>query len=615
MWSTIATSLLCLTAAYAAPAKVSERDSLPTIAFPDATYRASGYNSIQDIYTFKNIRFAAPPTGDLRWAKPAAAPSNSALQDGSVGNRCPQAAINGLNVLGNNANALTAAVDQFITNKILAPIGESGGSEDCLFLDIYVPGSAIRGEVSNLPVVHWIYGGGYILGAKDQLQDFGLPFYDGSGLVSQSGNNLIFVGSNYRLGAFGFLAGKTMEQQGLPNAGLWDQRAAGQWIADNINLVGGDASDITVMGESAGAGSILHHLSAAGGTMAPWFKKAIMQSPAFQPMWDRQGSLESVFQQYLDLAGCSGKDLACLRAADSQTLIDANTKLNQDAVEGSFIVGPAADGSYVRQLAALEYASGNFAKVDSLLVSHTSSEATVFVDGNVSDDSKFVAFVDTLFPNYTLATGLNQIIENYYPNVSSPNSVFDNESDRVNALVRDSSFTCNARTILDAFSTAGVPAYAMQYSITPGWHATDLLPTFWSDGLGSSPLGLALEVAVPIFSSFANKYKSYLTSFVRAGDPNEYRDRSILSIPWTIEWPEVSNAGQTNTAQQFGNVLNAGDLGFSLINDDQDERDPCDFWKEVLAAATIQGGYSPPGAVVPSVYQADVSGASTHYAQ
>lgn len=606
-------ALAGLAVVHAAPTRVEERDSLPTIKFPDATYRASGYNSAQDIYTFKNIRFAAPPTGDLRWAKPAAAPTSDTVQDGSIGNRCPQAAVNGLNVLGSNTNPLTAAIDQFLTNDLLAPLAESGGAEDCLFLDMYVPGKAVRGE-ATLPVLHWIYGGGYILGAKDQLQDLGLPFYDGSGLVSQSGNNFIFVGSNYRLGAFGFLAGKSMEEQGLPNAGLWDQRAAGEWIADNIHLVGGNADDVTVMGESAGAGSILHHITAAGGTMAPWFKKAILQSPAFQPMWDRQGALDTVFQQFLDLAGCSGKDLACLRAADSQTLITANTKLNQDAVEGSFIVGPSADGSYVRQLAALEYASGNYAKgLSSILVSHVASEATIFVDGNVGTDAAFAQFVGSLFPNYTLASGLNKVIEDYYPNVTSPGSPYADESDRVNALVRDSSFTCNARVLLDAFTSAGVPAYGMQYSVTPGWHATDLLPTFWSDGLASSPLGTALEVAVPIFTSFANKYKSYLTSFVRAGDPNAYRDKSFFSVPWTINWPTVGNAGEDSTAQQFGNVLDAGDLGFSLVNDDQDERDACGFWRDVLAAATIQGGYSPPGAVVGSKYQADTSGASAHY--
>lgn len=158
------------------------------------------------------------------------------------------------------------------------PIFE-GGDEDCLFLDLYVPGKAIRNETeSALPVVVWIYGGAYLFGAKDMVEPI-LPFYDGSGLVDESGGDLIFVSINYRLGAFGWLAGTTMEQDALPNAGLWDQKAAFDWVQSYISIVGGDPAQVTAMGESAGAGSILHHLVAEGGTATPTFAKAILQSP------------------------------------------------------------------------------------------------------------------------------------------------------------------------------------------------------------------------------------------------------------------------------------------------------------------------------------------------
>ena len=156
----------------------------------------------------------------------------------SYGSKCPQAAIKGLNVLGDGSDSpLGTAVDA-IVDQIIAP-NMMGGSEDCLFLDIYVPGAAVRSPTTtHLPVIHWIFGGGYLFGSKDGLEPE-LPFYDGSGMITQSGNNVIFVASNYRLGAFGFLAGTTMEEQGLPNAGLWDQRAALQWTQDNIALIGG----------------------------------------------------------------------------------------------------------------------------------------------------------------------------------------------------------------------------------------------------------------------------------------------------------------------------------------------------------------------------------------
>jgi carboxylesterase type B len=276
----------------------------------------------------------------------------------------------------------------------------SGGDEDCLFLDVFVPGSAIRSpSTSKLPVIHWFYGGGFVFGSKDMLEGATLPFYDGTGMIKQSGNNVIYVASNYRLGAFGFLAGSTMEKDGLPNAGLWDQRAALQWTQDNIHLLGGDPTQVTVMGESAGAGSILHHLTAGGGTIKPIFQRAIMQSTAFQPMWDRTGGLEDVYKQFESFAGCSGQGIACLRSASSSTLLSANTALNDATVVGSFNVGPAADGHFVRQLPALELASGNYWKdVDALMLSHTSDEATLFVDGHVSTDAEFTTFLSQLFP-------------------------------------------------------------------------------------------------------------------------------------------------------------------------------------------------------------------------
>lgn len=184
--------------------------------------------------------------GDLRWAKPAPPPKQSTVQDGKYGNACPQVAPNGLNFFGSGSDLPVGTAIDMLLGELAEPI-LTGGAEDCLFLDIYVPGKAVRNPKStSLPVIHWFYGGGYVLGSKNQLQPL-LPFYDGSGLITQSGNNVIFVASNYRLGAFGFLAGTTMEKDGLPNAGLYDQKAALQWTRDNIALVGGNPSSVTAM--------------------------------------------------------------------------------------------------------------------------------------------------------------------------------------------------------------------------------------------------------------------------------------------------------------------------------------------------------------------------------
>ena len=149
-----------------------------------------------------------------------------------------------------------------------------------------------------------------------------------------------------------------MEEQGLPNAGLYDQRAALQWIQDYIGLLGGDKSQVSAWGESAGAGSIFHQLVSFGGTQDPLFSKAVMQSPAFELLFDRKGTLEQTFQNFTALAGCAGQGVACLRAASAETLNQANTKLNEQVVQGTFAVGPAPDGNLIRQLGVLEYTSG-----------------------------------------------------------------------------------------------------------------------------------------------------------------------------------------------------------------------------------------------------------------
>jgi carboxylesterase type B len=89
-----------------------------------------------------------------------------------------------------------------------------------------------------------------------------------------------------QLGAFGFLAGPTFQNSGgTANAGLLDQIAALEWTQKYISYLGGDPNSITAMGESAGASSIMHHITAKGGATTPIFKRAIMQSIAFLPQY------------------------------------------------------------------------------------------------------------------------------------------------------------------------------------------------------------------------------------------------------------------------------------------------------------------------------------------
>lgn len=128
------------------------------------------------------------------------------------------------------------------------------GTEDCLFLDIYVPISAYENPTpQQLPVNVRFYGGAYAFSTKKMTN--GRPLYSGRSLLKASGYNIIFVAGNYRLGAFGWLAGSYMEKNGLPNAGLYDQRLLLKWVHKYIGLVHGDNTTVSAWGESADAGS------------------------------------------------------------------------------------------------------------------------------------------------------------------------------------------------------------------------------------------------------------------------------------------------------------------------------------------------------------------------
>ena len=382
-----------------------------------------------------------------------------------------------------------------------------------------------------------------------------------------------------------------MEKDGLPNAGLHDQKAALQWIQDYISLVGGDKSQVSAWGESAGAGSILHHLVSYGGTQDPLFSKAVLQSPAFQYAFDRKGLLEDTFQNFTAIAGCAGQGLACLRAASAETLEKANTALNTGGPPGTFAVGPSADGSFSRQLPVLELASGNFYKgISSLILSHVSDEADLFVPPSVQTDQMFTALVNFQWPLYAQRGGVTAAIEARYPPVMSPNTNYTTEHARLKDYIGESSFQCNVRHLTDAYQGK---TYNLQYSVTPGLHATDLLPTFYNLNLDLNVFGTDVPVPlVPGFGGLASAYQSYLVSHARTGNPNTYK--KTLNIPSAITWPEPSGVDE----DALSGVLDVNDLGFQLVQDEETREGRCVFWKDVAAAVTGLGGYAPPGSVV-----------------
>ena len=124
-------------------------------------------------------------------------------------------------------------------------------------------------------------------------------------MLSESPRPVVYVQPNYRLGAFGFLGGPsfTLSQNTIPNAGFYDQMFALEWVQKHIRLFGGNKDEVTVMGFSAGGGSIMHLISGFGGHKNPKFKRAIPMSPGFDPT-NGHATPEAVYNEFQSRAGC-----------------------------------------------------------------------------------------------------------------------------------------------------------------------------------------------------------------------------------------------------------------------------------------------------------------------
>ena len=246
---------------YGSPASTA-KGALPTVDLGYSLHRAALFNETGQFYNFSNIRYAAPPTGDLLWRppqKPAA--DRSKVQDGSVGHICPQAnPVWGAEFIqpylaqklaGKTPNLTQSDLTGFNDSISLTNLPPKDPREDldCLFLDVIVPKKTMdqAKKGSGTPVLVWIFGGGYTANDKTSLNPAGLV---DRGIAN--GKEYIFVAMNYRLGAFGWLAGPTLQSDGTANAGLYDQRLALEWIQKHIKSFGGDPKRVTLMGESAG---------------------------------------------------------------------------------------------------------------------------------------------------------------------------------------------------------------------------------------------------------------------------------------------------------------------------------------------------------------------------
>lgn len=251
--------------------------------------------SVGELNVFKGIPYAQPPVGPNRWQPPVSMPAWGGLRDATrFGDACVQPKPRAGSIYADEPPSM---------------------SEDCLFLNIWAPRNARKA-----PVFVWIYGGALTSGASN------LSMYEGSAVASRG---VVFVSINYRLGILGFLAHPELSaespQKVSGNYGLKDQIEALRWIQRNIAAFGGDPTNVTIAGESAGALSVMHLMTSP--PAQGLFAKAIAQSAYMislpelkQPKYGAP-SAETIGAQLA--AAINAPTLAELRTMDATSLVSA----------------------------------------------------------------------------------------------------------------------------------------------------------------------------------------------------------------------------------------------------------------------------------------------------
>jgi carboxylesterase type B len=303
---------------------------------------------------------------------------------------------------------------------------------------------------------------------------------------------------NYRLGAFGFMSGPTLQAAGgVSNAGFYDQRLALEWVQENIHLFGGDPAQVTIMGESAGGGSVMHQMTAYGGNKPFPFARAIPQSPAWLPV-TKLYAQDNVTHWYLEELNVSSIEEA--REVSSEVAMRANKAYVGSAEYTDFRFGPVVDGVFSQNLAAIEFFTGKYAKNISVLVGHNTNESPAFVPPYVKTDEDLADFLQRMFPGIS-PEPLEFIIKDLYPLENYPEPI-----DRLLDLMDDVFFDCQTNYLARAYNNQ---TWNYRFEIPPALHGDDVAYTYY-DG------HTADGINVPI----AKTMQGYITNFVKHGNPN-----------------------------------------------------------------------------------------------
>ncbi|KAF5328571.1 hypothetical protein D9758_017735 [Tetrapyrgos nigripes] len=384
----------------------------PTVQLDSATVTGTTALGVDQFF---GIPFAEPPTGNNRFRLPVPHPAyNTSFEAVSMGPACPQQAIT-----IPLPDGIPADIVDFLIKTAFGVIFPD--DEDCLTINVVRP-AGISPD-AKLPVVAWIFGGGFELGSPQM--------YNGATIVSRSielDEPVIYVSMNYRVTAFGFLASQEVKDAGVGNLGLQDQREALRWIQKYIGAFGGDPEKVTIWGESAGAISVALHMLTNGGDTEGLFRAGFMQSGSPIPVGDITNG-QKYYDDLVDQTDCSGSDdtLQCLREVPYEKLKDAvdNTPniFSYQSLNLAWL--PRADGVFLTDAPQKLVEQGKVAKIP-IVSGDCDDEGTLFSFStlNVTTEDQIRNYIKTEFLSTISDEDLDTLLQ-AYPEDPAQGSPFD----------------------------------------------------------------------------------------------------------------------------------------------------------------------------------------------
>jgi len=428
-------------------------------------------SAAEGVRVYKGIPYAAPPVGELRWQAPQPpAPWTQPRRCLAYGPSCPQAD----SPLDRDKETLNQ-------------------SEDCLYLNVWSPAQD-TGE--KLPVMVWIHGGGLVQGSGSK------PLYDG---VSLARHGVVLVTINYRLGAFGFFTHPDLGQAG--NWGLLDQIAALQWVRDNIAQVGGDAGNVTIFGESAGALSV--HILMASPMARGLFHRAIAESGAAPSRTITLAKSQALWQKKAADLGVTdwAHGLAALRQKSAADIVKMSGQVGSlPGKSGTEML--CLEGQVLAENPAATFAAGHEAPVP-FLVGSNADEGTLFTRTAAPKTVRGYGFVvRRMFGEYA-----DEVLRLY------PAATDADVKGAFSAALGDVSFTANARRSARWHAAAGHPTWRYFFSYRP--------PATAATGMGAThgieiPFvfgNLTATLSAPEARQLGDAMAAYWTAFARNGKP------------------------------------------------------------------------------------------------